>query len=219
MRELLAPPAQAIINGMPTQPHVNLSIGGSTNRMICPHVHSRPGFGLLCNQHGLLGTAVEIGVHQGVFAAEFLGLWLGRRYVGVDPWRVIEGYSEDLEASNALDQAARDKDYELAERAIARYRDRAELLKATSEEAARALPDGLDFIYIDGAHDLASVRRDIALWWPKVRPGGILAGHDYANPFARDVTAAVDEHAAAVGQVVWIAAYNPVPASWYVWKR
>ena len=188
----------------------------------CPYVLTRAGFGILCNGSGLLGMAVEVGVHQGAFAAEFLELWQGRRYIGVDPWRVIDGYSEVLISSNSLDQAARDRDYELAQRVIAPYRDRAELLKATSEEAARTLADGLDFVYIDGAHDYANVCRDSALWWAKIRPGGILAGHDFANVDTPDVRRAVEQHAAAVGQKFWIAAYHHYltePLSWYIWKK
>ena len=39
--------------------------------------------------------------------------------------------------------------------------------------------DSLDFVFIDGAHDQGSVEADILAWWPKVKVGGVLAGHDY----------------------------------------
>ena len=35
------------------------------------------------------------------------------------------------------------------------------------------------------AHDRASVEADCRAWWPKVRPGGTLAGHDYNQPQVR----------------------------------
>ena len=35
-----------------------------------------------------------------------------------------------------------------------------------------------DFVFIDGDHRYESVRRDIQAWLPKVRPGGIMGGHD-----------------------------------------
>jgi predicted O-methyltransferase YrrM len=38
-----------------------------------------------------------------------------------------------------------------------------------------------DFVYIDARHDYASALEDIRDWWPKVRRGGILAGHDYVD--------------------------------------
>ena len=37
----------------------------------------------------------------------------------------------------------------------------------------------LDCVFLDGAHDYLSVSRDICHWLPKVRPGGLICGHDY----------------------------------------
>ncbi len=38
-----------------------------------------------------------------------------------------------------------------------------------------------DFIYLDARHDYCAVAEDIKCYWPKVRPGGILAGHDFID--------------------------------------
>lgn len=66
-----------------------------------------------------------------------------------------------------------------------------------SADSAALFEDGsLDGVFIDAAHDYDSVVRDVAAWFPKVKPGGIIAGHDY--PFD-DVRRAVDEHAEAHG--------------------
>lgn len=46
------------------------------------------------------------------------------------------------------------------------------------EAAAQWEPQTLDAVFIDGAHDYFSVRQDIAAWLPKIKPGGIIAGHD-----------------------------------------
>ena len=52
----------------------------------------------------------------------------------------------------------------------------------TSLQAADLIDDAsLDFVYIDGRHDYESVLADLESWWPKLRPGGIFAGHDYLN--------------------------------------
>ena len=55
---------------------------------------------------------------------------------------------------------------------------------ADSTKAAKMFQDySLDFVFIDAAHDYVSIKRDIAIWWPKVKVGGILAGHDYDHLF------------------------------------
>lgn len=50
-----------------------------------------------------------------------------------------------------------------------------------------------DYVYIDSDHTYESVKKDIEQWWPKVREGGILAGHDYVNRKLYGVIPAVNE--------------------------
>jgi hypothetical protein len=49
-----------------------------------------------------------------------------------------------------------------------------------SVQAASLIADGsLGMVYIDAEHSYQSVKEDILLWRPKIKKGGILAGHDY----------------------------------------
>ena len=53
----------------------------------------------------------------------------------------------------------------------------------SSVRAARLFPDGgVDFCFIDGDHSYPSVTADLGAWWPKIRLGGTLGGHDYRQP-------------------------------------
>jgi len=53
-------------------------------------------------------------------------------------------------------------------------------LRVRSTDAAALFPDGsLDFAFVDADHSYAAVRADLSAWWPKVRAGGLLCGHDY----------------------------------------
>jgi len=66
-------------------------------------------------------------------------------------------------------------------------------MQGRSVDSALLFADGsLDVVYIDAAHDYESVKADILAWRPKLKPGGILSGHDY-GPHAPGVIQAVDE--------------------------
>ncbi len=55
------------------------------------------------------------------------------------------------------------------------------LIEEFSHIACNEVPNELDLVYIDAEHDYDNVKRDIACWYPKVRVGGILCGHDWAE--------------------------------------
>lgn len=61
-----------------------------------------------------------------------------------------------------------------------------------SVEAAQLYQDGsLDFVFIDANHEYEAVKADIQAWYPKVKKGGHIAGHDYISDDR--VRQAVDE--------------------------
>jgi hypothetical protein len=67
------------------------------------------------------------------------------------------------------------------------------IIKKTSVQAAdEDVPiNSLDFVYIDADHSFNSVMQDIILWTDRVRPFGIVSGHDYDN---EEVRLAVDTY-------------------------
>lgn len=57
------------------------------------------------------------------------------------------------------------------------------LIKGATVEAAREIEDGsLDFVFIDADHSTDAVAADATAWRPKIRPGGMLCGHDVGWP-------------------------------------
>lgn len=55
-------------------------------------------------------------------------------------------------------------------------------IKLPSVEGAKLYKNySLDFVFIDANHTFEAVRDDLQAWFPKVKYGGILAGHDYYN--------------------------------------
>lgn len=74
------------------------------------------------------------------------------------------------------------------------FRDQIEPIRLKSHAAAPMFEDGsLFFVFIDADHRYEPVAHDIALWKPKVKAGGILAGHDYVADEWPGVVQAVDE--------------------------
>jgi hypothetical protein len=135
----------------------------------------REEFGEFLTSKNLIKKGVEVGSFKGKFARTILEKWEGVLYM-VDPWYELEDYND---MSNiGLNQDA----YLEAMRSINDFRDRAYMLRCLSKQAVDLFPDeSLDFVYIDGNHEYSYVVQDIKLWCPKVKKGGIVAGHDYLD--------------------------------------
>ena len=53
--------------------------------------------------------------------------------------------------------------------------------------------NSIDFLFIDGAHDYDSVKKDINDWYPKIKSNGMIGGHDYGNNTFPGLIRAVNE--------------------------
>lgn len=145
-------------------------------------ISSRNQFGHLLNSKGLIGDAVEIGTHRGVFASQLLRHWNGLTLHCVDPWSIPQGYEEQAKLLPEKGPT-RDDDKTVALEALKPYSNRCRIHQVTSVEAAGYFLEGsLDFIYIDGNHEQKYVEQDLRMWWPKLRKGGVLSGHDIICP-------------------------------------
>lgn len=58
--------------------------------------------------------------------------------------------------------------------------------------SAGYIAEMMDFVFLDAEHEYMSVKQDIVTWWPWVKKGGIIAGHDYVSVWP-GVCKAVDE--------------------------
>ena len=163
-----------------------------------PRLAVRREIPVLLNARGLTGTGAEIGVKTGAFSEEILSLWDGQKLVSIDPW--LTDPSGGYQDIANVDQKAHDDYLDETRRRLQRFGNRSEIWRLTSGEAAPKIPDGsLDFAYIDARHDYVSVMEDLSLWWPKIKSGGLLAGHDYVDVANEHgdfgVKSAVDEFA------------------------
>lgn len=56
-------------------------------------------------------------------------------------------------------------------------------IRVPSVAASKFIRNNLAAVFIDGDHSYEACREDILAWHPKVRRGGILAGHDHSDTF------------------------------------
>lgn len=119
--------------------------------------------------------AAEIGVWKGHTSVELLKAFDNMVLYCVDPWENSPSNPTMIKTVDELKDARIE-----CLKLLAPYADRVKALMLTSQQASKLVADGvLDFAYIDACHLYESVKQDINLWWPKVRSGGILCGHDY----------------------------------------
>ncbi len=188
-----------------------------------PFVLNRGEISSILNARGLVGRGAEVGVKCGQFSEYLLGRWKGRCLYSIDPWREFDTslyHDEDNVCQNE-----HEVNYGITARRLAKFGDRSVLMRMTSDEAAREVADGsLDFVYLDARHDYKSVVEDIGLWYPKVKPGGVLAGHDYMKykkigDTMFGVKQAVDEFIARERiSKLWVTVREPIYKSWMVFK-
>ncbi|MHA1298870.1 MAG: class I SAM-dependent methyltransferase [Candidatus Helarchaeota archaeon] len=56
------------------------------------------------------------------------------------------------------------------------------ILQMDSKDASKYFKNkSCSLVFIDASHDYSSVKEDLTIWWPKVRVGGILSGHNYST--------------------------------------
>lgn len=75
--------------------------------------------------------------------------------------------------------------------------DRVNVIPGTSADVLPNLDNMYDMAFVDGDHTVEGVRLDIELVSKRVKPGGIVAFHDYMSPSDPGVTPAVNEAVAA----------------------
>jgi hypothetical protein len=123
-------------------------------------------------------TFVEVGTKEGRTAGHVLKSVRDAVVIAIDPW-VPMPQNREVERGESYEEwdfAKIEKDFWTN---VGDHADRCFMWRNTSAEAAEMLTKPAELVFIDAAHDYANVKADIERWWPKVKDGGILAGHDF----------------------------------------
>lgn len=112
------------------------------------------------------GIGVELGVAKGVYSEIILQNSKLKTLYSVDRWSDHHNEEEYINTRIRLSP----------------YGDRSIIMRETFADAVLKFPDGFfDFIYIDGyAHTGQLNGQTLYEWYPKLKPGGVFAGHDYS---------------------------------------
>jgi Methyltransferase domain len=114
------------------------------------------------------GVGAELGVDQGDFTETILRVARPQRLFLVDSW-ATRRYNDD-KARRVQDRFAS----QIAAGQVSIHR-------GLSLEAVSRFEDAsLDWIYIDSSHAYGVTAAELRAYAPKLKPGGIMAGHDYS---------------------------------------
>lgn len=189
-------------------------------------ISSRIQFHELLKARRLHGVGVEVGTHRGEYALAVLRHWRCAGFVCVDPWAAQPGYDEQAALLRGLGgDGDREADYRHAAKVLRPWGATVRLFRGTSAQAAAEVGGQLDFVYVDGDHRFEHVLADLRIWWPKVTPGGLLAGHDWIQPgethrWADEIQRAVTLFAeeAGIADVQLVVEEGGLPWSYYMEK-
>ena len=136
---------------------------------------------LLSESNNIITTTCEVGVWTAIYSCDIVSRLKDtiQKHYMVDAWAPIDNYNDDcnksLEEFENIFKRAKDK-----MNSIDIESDKLIYLRGLSQEMADQIPDeSLDFCYIDARHDYLGCKLDIESYWRKLKPGRMMAGHDY----------------------------------------
>jgi len=152
-------------------------------------------------------VGIELGVWRGKLSRALLMGHTGLMLYMVDSWAADGGdyldpkgdpkaFKSLQEMAEALDRATRVTGFAASRRIVQRAK--------TADAAQRFENLSVDFVFVDADHSYEGCKADIDAYWPKIKHGGWLSGHDYDRPNRPKfgVKRAADAFAAAVGSKV-----------------
>lgn len=127
----------------------------------------------------------EIGVFAGEFA-ESLVRKSPKELTLIDCWSSPDGmlFSGDVDGNNGV-SLPQEYLYGLVVSRFAKFPN-VKICRGWTQDVIPTLPDNsLDYVYMDADHSYEGMKRDLKLIMTKLKPNGLLMGHDYEMNFAK----------------------------------
>lgn len=142
-------------------------------------------------------TGVEVGVYKGALSSRLLAHNARMFLHLVDPWTEAKPDDSYMTTDDTIargSQEQHDSAMRKALEAVKPFQGRYKVHRMTSYEASKLFIDeSIDFVFIDGDHSYEGCSLDIRSWFPKLKQGGLLSGHDYRDDKNFGVKRAVHE--------------------------
>lgn len=170
-----------------------------------------------------LKTGMEVGVHKGEFSEYILSNSELDKLYSIDAW--LDSDDVTMSARKRCDKVnnKNERCYQETIDRLKKFGDRSVIIKDLSVNAINAFQDeSLDFIYLDASHRFTGFALDMIYSWPKLRWGGIFAGHDYWRKYRYEVAHVVNGFCIEHKQFFYLTTgerSRPVyPPSWFLMK-
>ena len=128
---------------------------------------------------GQRATFVELGCWKGRSTA-FMGVEIVNSRKAIEFWAVDHWKGSDEKAQHDDEDVAAGRLFDVFKANIEPVKHVVNILECDSAEAATHFGDAsVDFVYVDASHTYEAVKRELQAWWPKLKPGAVLAGDDW----------------------------------------
>lgn len=168
--------------------------------MKCNHITTKDFYKLVADLLPI-SVFVELGTYKGDSAAQWVANLPGATIYLVDTWRPMPGTrNKRITSRNTVESME-----EIYQGLKEKYQDTNVHLLRTSTIAATGLfyNESVDAVYLDADHTYLGVLADIDWWKKKMKPGAIMAGHDYTKGSVRDALATRFDSITVCNRMFW----------------
>lgn len=127
---------------------------------------------------------IEIGVWKGENIINLVKTNKNVNFIGIDPLN-SKAYGANEKHDDKKDLLKIESEF-IADKLI-KYEKKYEnfsFMRVTSVQGSKEFKAGtIDMVFIDAVHTYSEVKKDIETWYPKIRDGGCISGHDYSITF------------------------------------
>ena len=136
-------------------------------------IGARPAIDTIKKELGIGLIGAEIGVNKGYNATYICNIIQPKLLYLIDPWNNF--------FDSASGEIIGEAQYIMTKELLQPF-SCCKIIRDTSFNVAKTIDnESLDFVYIDADHTYNAVLVDMAQWYPKIKKGGILSGHDFTT--------------------------------------